>query len=100
MLCFKNGPCSNRDLISEAIGFDIARFIELCGYDAFRVSFERSRRARGRVNQAEKLILTQVALKVRQRRFQEASRLPVQAELALRAKVRKPRVVGAHDRAA
>jgi hypothetical protein len=92
MFRLENGAHSARDLASEAIRLDVVSLIELYGNDAFRVACERAQRARARGDRAEKLIWTQVALKVRHRAFGDASKLLDQAEPAQRAKVRKPRL--------
>lgn len=90
MLHFKKGQHSTRELVSEVIRLDVVSLIELYGHDAFRVACERAQQARVRGDRAEKLIWTQVALKVRHRTFEDAPKLLIQAEPAQRAKVRKP----------
>ena len=91
MLYLKNGPRNTRNLVSEAVRLDVTSLIELYGAAAFREACERARRARASGDRTEKLLWTQVALKVRHRTFGDVPTLAVQADPVKRAKVRKPR---------
>src|SRR3954451_1389522 len=67
------------------------KLLELYGDAAFREACERARRALARGDRTEKLLWTQVALKVRHRTFGDVQTRAVQANPVKRAKVRKPR---------
>ena len=91
MLHLKSGPHNTRSLANEAIRLDVTSLIRLYGDAAFTEACERARRAQARGDRTEKLIWTQVALKVRHRTFGDVPTLAVQADPVKRAKVRKPR---------
>ena len=91
MLYPKNGPHNTKNLVSEAVRLDVTSLIELYGDAAFSEACERARRARARGDRTEKLLWTQVALRVHHRTFGDVPTLAVQADPVKRAKVRKPR---------
>jgi hypothetical protein len=91
MLHLKSGPHNTRSLANEAIRLDVTSLIQLYGDAAFTEACERARRAQARGDRTEKLIWTQVALKVRHRTFADVPTLIVQADPEQRAKMRKPR---------
>ncbi len=78
MFRLENSMRNAQKIANEAIRSDVASLIEFYGSAAFNEACERARRARVRGDRTERLIWTEVALKVRHRNLGGLPKLLVQ----------------------
>src|SRR4051812_8610386 len=91
MFRLENSTRDAQKVANEVIRSDVASLIEFYGSAAFSEACERARRARVRGDRTERLIWTQVALKVRHRNLGDLPKLLVQAGSEPAEEACKPR---------